>query len=115
MADIAMNDCRYTRAHTSFIFVHRKWKISFTTFNFRRPRKRLRSGEVNTEDSGLSLTWDRCYDIKIFLPKHFAFSAQTSASFYKNLIITLFFLEKRQFILRKLAKIAENYDKNIDP
>jgi hypothetical protein len=27
----------------------------------------------------------------------------------------LFFLEKRQFILRKLAKIAENYDKNIDP
>jgi hypothetical protein len=31
------------------------------------------------------------------------------------MIITLFFLEKRQFFRRKLSKIAENCDPNIDP
>jgi hypothetical protein len=34
---------------------------------------------------------------------------------FEKMIITLFFLEKRQFCRRKLAKIAENNDHNIDP
>jgi hypothetical protein len=54
---------------------------------------------------------------KIFSPKKLAkiltFFAQTTA-FFKNLIITLVF-EKNANFCRKLAKIAENCDHNIDP
>jgi hypothetical protein len=43
-----------------------------------------------------------------------AFFAQTTASFSKNLIIVLVF-EKNANFCRKLSKIAENCDHNIDP
>jgi hypothetical protein len=62
--------------------------------------------------------WDRCYFKNIFAEnsaKIFSFFAQTTASLCKKLIITLAFLEKRQFFRRKLAKIKENCDRNIDP
>jgi hypothetical protein len=42
--------------------------------------------------------------------KYCAFFAQTTAIFYKNLIITLVFGEQRQVFLRKFGKIAENCD-----
>jgi GTP-sensing pleiotropic transcriptional regulator CodY len=38
--------------------------------------------------------------------KQLAFCAQTAASFCKNLNVTLFFLEKRQFFRRKWQKIV---------
>jgi hypothetical protein len=44
-----------------------------------------------------------------------AFLTQNKAKLCKILIITLFFLEKRQFFRRKLGQIAENCDHNIDP
>jgi hypothetical protein len=54
---------------------------------------------------------------KIFSPKNrrknWRFLLKTKLNFEK--IITLFFLEKRQFFRRKWAKIAENCDHNIDP
>jgi hypothetical protein len=50
------------------------------------------------------------------LVKIFAFFAQTTAGFCKNIIITLVFEKKKhQFFRRKLAKIAEKCDNNIDP
>jgi hypothetical protein len=57
--------------------------------------------------------------LKIFSPKNFAnklaFFAQSKAKLRKNVIITLVFEKKRQFFRKKLAKIAENCDHNIDP
>jgi hypothetical protein len=43
-----------------------------------------------------------------------AFFAQTTASFCKNLIITLVFEKNANIFRRKLAKIAENCDHSID-
>jgi hypothetical protein len=55
---------------------------------------------------------------KIFSPKNlanfFAFFAQTTVSFCKNCDQNIGFWEKRHFFRRKLAKIAENCDHNID-
>jgi hypothetical protein len=57
--------------------------------------------------------------LKIFSPKNLAEIlvgfARTTASLCKSLIITLVFGEKRQLFRRKLAKIVENCDLNIDP
>jgi hypothetical protein len=63
--------------------------------------------------------------LKIFLPKNLAkilaFFVQTTARFNKHLIITLVFEKNANFLQkigknrRKLAKIAENCDRNIDP
>jgi hypothetical protein len=58
--------------------------------------------------------------LKIFSPKNsakkLAFSTQNKAKLCQILIITLlFFCEKRQFFRRKLSKIAEHCDHNIDP
>jgi hypothetical protein len=65
------------------------------------------------------ITWDRCYDfLNIFAEKFsekIAFLTQNKAKLCKILIITLVFEEKRQFFRRKLSKIAENCDHNIDP
>jgi hypothetical protein len=44
-----------------------------------------------------------------------AFFTQNKAKLCSNLIITLIFEKKRQFVRRKLSKIAENWDYNIDP
>jgi hypothetical protein len=44
-----------------------------------------------------------------------AFLTRNKAKLCKFLIVTLFFVKKRQFFRRKLAKIAENCDHNIDP
>jgi hypothetical protein len=44
-----------------------------------------------------------------------AFFAQNKAKLCKTWIITLVFEKKRQFFHRKLAKIAESFDHNIDP
>jgi hypothetical protein len=43
------------------------------------------------------------------------FCTLNKAKLRKNLILPLFSLEKRQFLRRKLGKIAENRDHNIDP
>jgi hypothetical protein len=58
--------------------------------------------------------------LKIFSPKNLAkilaFFALATASFCKNLIITLVFVKKSaNSFAEKLAKIAENCDHNIDP
>jgi hypothetical protein len=56
---------------------------------------------------------------KIFLSKNLAkilaFFAQITASFCKKFDHNIGFWEKRQFFCRKLAKIAEKCDHNIDP
>jgi hypothetical protein len=44
-----------------------------------------------------------------------AFLTQNKAKICKILIITLVFEKNANFIRRKLAKIAENCDHNIDP
>jgi hypothetical protein len=69
-----------------------------------------------------SVAGDRCYDFKnIFaeknakqIAKKLAFLTRNKAKLCKILIITLVF-EKTPFFRRKLAKIAENCDHNIDP
>jgi hypothetical protein len=62
---------------------------------------------------------DRCYDfLNIFAKKigeHIGvLFAQTATCFWKNLIITLVF-DKNAIFRRKMAKIAENSDHNINP
>jgi hypothetical protein len=56
--------------------------------------------------------------LKIFLPKQWAkilsFFTQNKAKLWKKLIITLV-LKKAPNLCRKLSKIAENCDHNIDP
>jgi hypothetical protein len=56
---------------------------------------------------------------KIFSPKNFAkklaFLTQNKAKLCKIVITTLVFDKKTPFFRRKLAKIAENCDHNIDP
>jgi hypothetical protein len=52
--------------------------------------------------------------LKIFSPKKLAFLTQNKAKLCKILVITLVF-EKNANFCRKLAKIAENCDHNIDP
>jgi hypothetical protein len=53
---------------------------------------------------------------KIFLPKILAFFLlKTKLNFAQKFDHNIGFREKRQFFLRKLAKIAENCDHNIDP
>jgi hypothetical protein len=49
------------------------------------------------------------------LAKQLAGFAQSTVGSGKNLIITLVFDKKRQFVREKLAKIAENSYYNIDP
>jgi hypothetical protein len=59
---------------------------------------------------------------KLFSPKNLAkilakilaFCTQTTATFCKNLTITLAFEKNANFLRRKLAKNAENWDHNID-
>jgi hypothetical protein len=57
--------------------------------------------------------------LKIFFPKisakKLAFLTQNKAKLCKILIITLVFEKNVNFFLRKLSKIAENCDHNIDP
>jgi hypothetical protein len=63
--------------------------------------------------------WSQCYDFKnIFaekIAKQLAFFTQNKAKLCKILIITLVFEENANFFRRKLSKIVENYDYNIDP
>jgi hypothetical protein len=58
-------------------------------------------------------------NFKIFLPKNLAkilaFLTQTTAYFAKKVIITLVFEKNANFFRRKLAKITENCDHNIEP
>jgi hypothetical protein len=63
--------------------------------------------------------WERCYDLKNTFAKKIgekmAFLLKLLLVWGK-MIITLFFGEKRQFFFRrKLAKIVEKCDHNIDP
>jgi hypothetical protein len=57
--------------------------------------------------------------LKIFLPKNstkeLAFLARSKAKFCKNLSITMVFEKNAIFFRRKLSKIAEDCDHNIDP
>jgi hypothetical protein len=57
--------------------------------------------------------------LKIFshknLAKKSAFLTQTKGNFAEKVIITLVFEKNANFFRRKLAKIAENCDHNIDP
>jgi hypothetical protein len=57
---------------------------------------------------------------KIFSPKNLAkilwvFLFKPLRVFCKNMIVTLVFEKKTPFFRRKWAKIAENWDHNIDP
>jgi hypothetical protein len=56
---------------------------------------------------------------KIFSPKNsakkLAFLTQNKAKLCKILITTLVFEKNANFFRRKLSKIAENRDRNIDP
>jgi hypothetical protein len=52
--------------------------------------------------------------LKICSPKKLALFTHTTVSFCKNLIITWVFEKNAKFFRRKLAKIAENCDHNID-
>jgi hypothetical protein len=49
------------------------------------------------------------------IAKILAFFAETTDCLRKNLIITLVFEKNANFFRRKLGKIAENWDRNIDP
>jgi hypothetical protein len=49
------------------------------------------------------------------LAKKLAFLTQNKANLYKMLIITSVFEKNANFFRRKLSKIAENCDHNIDP
>jgi hypothetical protein len=73
-----------------------------------------RSGEIFPKWTGTDVMI-----LKIFSPKNlakiFAYFAQTTVSFCKNCDHNIGFWEKRHFFRRKLAKIAENGDHNIDP
>jgi hypothetical protein len=58
------------------------------------------------------LAWDRCYDFfKYFRPKfsnkNWRFFAQTTASFCKNLIMTLILEKNANFFSNLLANIAK--------
>jgi hypothetical protein len=63
--------------------------------------------------------WDRCYDFLNISPKNsakkLAFFTRNKDKLCKILNITLVFEKKRRFFRRKLSKIAENCDHNIDP
>jgi hypothetical protein len=64
--------------------------------------------------------WDRCYDLKKYFRrkiqrKNWRFFAQNKAKLCKILIITLVFDINANFFRRKLVKIAENFEHNIDP
>jgi hypothetical protein len=62
------------------------------------------------------VTGDRCYDFwNIFAEKNWRFWLKNTAEFYEKCIIILVFKKNRQFFRRKLVKIAENCDHNIDP
>jgi hypothetical protein len=66
------------------------------------------------------ISWDRCYEFnKYFRQKNYVYKNgafySKNTSFCKNLITTLVFQEKRQFIIQKLGKLAENFDHKIDP
>jgi hypothetical protein len=57
-------------------------------------------------------TRDRCFDfLNIFTKK----IGEKRAKLCKNMIITLFFEKNANFFSRKLSKIAQNCDHNIDP
>jgi hypothetical protein len=64
-------------------------------------------------------TIDRCDNNKkfsnFFLAKQLTFLTQNKGKSCKIVIITLVFEKKRHFFHRKLSKIAENHDHNIDP
>jgi hypothetical protein len=66
-----------------------------------------------------SPSWDRCYDFKNIFAEKFrekiGVLTQNKAKLCKILIISMVLKEKRQFFRRKLSKIAENYDRIIDP
>jgi hypothetical protein len=52
--------------------------------------------------------------LKIFLPKRLAFLAQNKAKLCKYSITHWFLRKKTLFVCRKLSKIAENCEHNID-
>jgi hypothetical protein len=55
--------------------------------------------------------------LKIFSKKtaqNLAFLTQNKAKLCKNVIITLVFEKNANFVRRKLSKLAENFDHNID-
>jgi hypothetical protein len=61
------------------------------------------------------MLWFFVYFRRNFFAKKLAFLTQNKAKFWKKLIITLVFKKNANFFRRKLAKIAENCDHNIDP
>jgi hypothetical protein len=66
-----------------------------------------------------SMAWDRCYDFLNISPKNFAiklaFLTQNKAKFWKKSWSEHWYLRKTPIFRRKLGKIAENCDHNIDP
>jgi hypothetical protein len=60
------------------------------------------------------MLWFFNYFLPKNLAKKLAFLTQNKAKFWKKLS-KHWYLRKRQFFSRKLGKIAENCDRNIDP
>jgi hypothetical protein len=72
-----------------------------------------RNNEVSyiTISNGTPRFRDRCYDFENI----FAKKCGEKMAFCKNFTITLVLEENANFFGQKLAKIAENFDHNIDP
>jgi hypothetical protein len=66
-----------------------------------------------------AVSWTDVMISKIFslknLAKKLSFLTQNKATFYNNLIITFVFKKNANFFRRKLGKIVENCDHNINP
>jgi hypothetical protein len=109
----ALTNCRVGHVFNT-VFAKKWWYdwpfaviLQFNMTNFCNPSIRVR--QLNT---GPMLWFWKYLCHKIFRKR--AFFAQTTDSVFKILLITLV-IEKTPFFRRKLAKIVENCDHNIDP
>jgi hypothetical protein len=85
------------------------------------PRGEVKNGPLKSiKKRETAASWDRCYDFYKYFRrkiqrKNWRFLIQNKAKLCKILIITLVFEKNANFFVRrKLSKIAENCDHNID-
>jgi hypothetical protein len=73
---------------------------------------RLQTSKFSTKP----IVRDRCYDFESFSPKKLSLLTHITVICAEiNAMHNILFEEKRKFVCRKLLKIAENGDHNIDP